>query len=208
MQAEGWVESSVMKKMFSLVAMAAAISFASCTGNKTAQAEEACDSTACQEECGTCPVKAATAALATALEAQNGEDIVKTLKDVVAQAGELAKAGKNEAVDALVQNVTKFLTENEQKLQDLGIIDAIKTFPETVEATVTSAKESVEDAANQTVEDAKAAAAQKVDEATNKAAQKVDEATNKAAEKIDEAAKKASDKIDEAAAKTKEKLGL
>ena len=138
-------------------------------------------------------------------------------------AAELAKAGKNEAVDALVQNVQQFLTTNEQKLQELGAIEAVKSFPatvkETVEAVAASAesgaaavKEQAEAAANQAVDDAKAAAEQKVEEAKDAAAQKVDEAAQKASEKVDEAAQKASQKADEAAAdaaaKAKKKLGL
>ena len=59
-----------MKKLFSFVAVAAAISFAACTGNKaeTAAQDEACCGGEKTEECGKCPVKAATEALNAALE--------------------------------------------------------------------------------------------------------------------------------------------
>ena len=215
----------VMKKLFSFAAVAAAITFAACTGNKaeTAAQDEACCEGEKTEECAGCPVKAVTEALNAALESGDAQTIGQAVKDAVAAAAELAKAGKNEAVDALVQNVQQFLTTNEQKLQELGAIEAVKSFPatvkETVEAVAASAesgaaavKEQAEAAANQAVEDAKATAEQKVEEAKDAAAQKVDEAAQKASEKVDEAAQKASQKADEAAAdaaaKAKKKLGL
>ena len=152
---------NVMKKLFSLVAMAAAISFASCTGNKAgATAEEACDSTACQQECGQCPVKVATTALAAALEAGNAESITQTLKDIVAQAGELAKAGKTEGVDELVQNAMQLFTERNYRVD---------------EATAKAA-EKVDEATNK--------AAEKIDEAAQKAAEKIDEAADKTKKKL------------------------
>ena len=210
-----------MKKLFSFVAVAAAISFAACTGNKAESAaqDEACCEGEKTEECGKCPVKAVTESLNAALESGDAQTIGQAVKDAVAAAGELAKAGKTEAVDALVKNVQQFITTNEQKLQELGAIDAVKSIPTTVEELVkntaasaenaaTTVKESAEAAANQAVEDAKAAADQKVEETKAAAAEKVDEAAQKASEKVDEAAKKADEAAAEAAQKAKKKLGL
>lgn len=210
-----------MKKLFSFVAVAAAISFAACTGNKAESAaqDEACCEGEKTEECGKCPVKAVTESLNAALESGDAQAIGQAVKDAVAAAGELAKAGKTEAVDALVKNVQQFITTNEQKLQELGAIDAVKSIPATVEELVkntavsaedaaTTVKESAEAAANQAVEDAKAAADQKVEETKAAAAEKVDEAAQKASEKVDEAAKKADEAAAEAAQKAKKKLGL
>lgn len=201
-----------MKKLFTLVAMAAAISFAACTGNKAEKtAEEACDSTACAEQqCQECPVKAIGETLTAALAAGNAEEISNALKDAVAKAGELAKEGKTEVVDAVIKNVQEFMTTNEAKLKELGV--ALESIPAQCEEIATTAKESAEAAAAQAVEDVKDAAAEKVEEAKDAAAEKVEEAKDAAAEKVDEAAQKASDAVDkaasDAAAKTKEKLGL
>ena len=164
-------------------------------------------------------MKAVTESLNAALESGDAQAIGQAVKDAVAAAGELAKAGKTEAVDALVKNVQQFITTNEQKLQELGAIDAVKSIPATVEELVkntaasaedaaTTVKESAEAAANQAVEDAKAAADQKVEETKAAAAEKVDEAAQKASEKVDEAAKKADEAAAEAAQKAKKKLGL
>ena len=210
-----------MKKLFSFVAVAAAISFAACTGNKAESAaqDEACCEGEKTEECGKCPVKAVTESLNAALESGDAQAIGQAVKDAVAAAGELAKAGKTEAVDALVKNVQQFITTNEQKLQELGDIDAVKYITATeeelaqntaasAEDAATTVKEAAEAAANQAVEDAKAAADQKVEETKAAAAEKVDEAAQKASEKVDEAAKKADEAAAEAAQKAKKKLGL
>ena len=199
-----------MKKLFSFVAVAAAISFAACTGNKAESAaqDEACCEGEKTEECGKCPVKAVTESLNAALESGDAQAIGQAVKDAVAAAGELAKAGKTEAVDALVKNVQQFITTNEQKLQELGAIDAVKSIPATVEELVKNTAASAEDAATTVKESAEAAANQAVEDAKAAAAEKVDEAAQKASEKVDEAAKKADEAAAEAAQKAKKKLGL
>ncbi len=203
-----------MKKFFSLVAVAATFSFAACTGNKAgATAEEAADSTCCeQESCSECPVQNASQTLTAAIEAGNAEEITNALQEIVAKAGELAQEGKEEMVNALVQSVGTILNENQQKLEELGAVEALKALPATLESAAVAAKENAEAAANQAAEDVKDAAAQKVEDAKDAAAEKVDEAATKAAEKVDEAATKAAEKVDEAAAKAasdaKKKLGL
>ena len=151
-----------MKKLFSFVAVAAAISFAACTGNKAESAaqDEACCEGEKTEECGKCPVKAVTESLNAALESGDAQAIGQAVKDAVAAAGELAKAGKTEAVDALVKNVQQFITTNEQKLQELGAIDAVKSIPTTVEELVKNTAASAENAATTVKESAEAAANQ------------------------------------------------
>ena len=81
-----------MKKLFSFVAVAAAISFAACTGNKAESAaqDEACCEGEKTEECGKCPVKAVTESLNAALESGDAQAIGQAVKDAVAAAGELA----------------------------------------------------------------------------------------------------------------------
>ena len=150
---------NVMKKLFSMAAVVAAISFAACTGNKAEKtADEACDSTACAaEKCEQCPVKAIGETLTTALAAGNAEEVSKALQDVVAQAEKLAKEGKTEVVDAVIKNVQEFVTTNGEKLKEMGV--AFESIPAKFEEIATTAKESAEAAAAQTVEDAKAAAA-------------------------------------------------
>ena len=199
-----------MKKLMLMVA-AATFVLTSC-GNKTNANAEECDST-CTEavECeGGCPVKAANEALSAALESGDAETISNALKETVAAAEKLAKEGKDKAVNELVSSVQNFITTNEQKLQEVGVIDAVKSIPAQIEETANAAaaaakaeavKGQAEAAAEQAVEDAKAKANEKVDEAATKAAEKVDEAATKAAEKTDAA-------ISDAAAKAKGKLGL
>ena len=201
-----------MKKLMLMVA-AATFVLTSC-GNKTNANAEECDST-CTEavECeGGCPVKAANEALSAALESGDAETISNALKETVAAAEKLAKEGKDKAVNELVSSVQNFITTNEQKLQEVGVIDAVKSIPAQIEETANAAaaaakaeaeavKGQAEAAAEQAVEDAKAKANEKVDEAATKAAEKVDEAATKAAEKTDAA-------ISDAASKAKGKLGL
>ena len=57
---KGMGREIAMKKLFSFVAVAAAISFAACTGNKTEAAaqDDACCEGEKTEECAGCPVKA------------------------------------------------------------------------------------------------------------------------------------------------------
>ena len=77
-----------MKKLFSFVAVAAAISFAACTGNKAESAaqDEACCEGEKTEECGKCPVKAVTESLNAALESGDAQAIGQAVKDAVAAA--------------------------------------------------------------------------------------------------------------------------
>ena len=100
---------------------------------------------------------------------KDGEEAWQTQDlEFVAAAAELAKAGKNEAVDALVQNVQQFLTTNEQKLQELGAIEAVKSFPATVKETVEAVAASAESGAAAVKEQAEAAANQAVVDAIQK----------------------------------------
>ncbi len=188
-----------MKKLFSFVAVAAAISFAACTGNKTEAAaqDDACCEGEKTEECAGCPVKAVAESLNAALESGDAKTVSEALKGAVAAAGELAKAGKDQVVNELVAKVGNFLTENEAKLQEIGAIDAVKSFPAAVEEAVQEAAASVDEAAASVKESAEAAANQAVEDAKDAAAKKVDEA-----------AKKASEEVDKAAAEAKKKLGL
>ena len=181
-----------------LMVAAATFVLTSC-GNKTNANAEECDST-CTEavECeGGCPVKAANEALSAALESGDAETISNALKETVAAAEKLAKEGKDKAVNELVSSVQNFITTNEQKLQEVGVIDAVKSIPAQIEETANAAAA----AAKAEAEAVKGQAETAAEQAATKAAEKVDEAATKAAEKTDAA-------ISDAAAKAKGKLGL
>lgn len=210
-----------MKKLFSLVAMAAVISLASCGGRSAADKVEEdslkIDTVAVLDE-PTVP-----AVVSTLTEVVKSGDATK-VTDLVGQAAQelqkLVADGKAAAAAVYASKVQEFIETNKEKLQNLNVntttitdlVNMVKALPteaaETadaaaaaVKADAETAKQALKDAANQKAEEVKAAADQQVEDAKAKANEKVEEATNKAAEKAGEA-------IDNAAASVKKKLGL
>lgn len=204
-----------MKKLFSLVAVAAAISFASCGGNtKGNTAEEdslLIDTVAVLDQ--TTAIENVAEVLTQKLAEKDPAGIQAVVEEVKEQVEALVATGDVEAAAKYASKIQEFVDANKAKLEEISegkttieeLINAVKELPTTVEQTTDAAVEAVKADANAAAESVKAAAEQKANEA-------VEEAQTKANEKIDEAATKAAEKanaaINDAAAKAKSKLGL
>ena len=210
-----------MKKLFSLVFLAAVISLASCGGRSAAEKTEEdslkIDTVAVLDE-PTMPAVVST--LTEVVKSGDASKVQELVGQAVLEIQKLVADGKAAAADVYASKVQEFIETNKEKLQSLDVntttitdlVNMVKALPtkaaETadaaaaaVKADAETTKQAIKDAANKKAEEVKAAADQQVEDAKVKANEKVEEATNKAAEKAAEA-------IDNAAAAAKKKLGL
>lgn len=204
-----------MKKMLSLVAVATAISFASCGGStngNTAQEDSLqIDTVAVLDQTSALDVVANI--LSQKLEQKDVAGIQAVVEEVKEQVEALIATGDVEEAAKYASKIQQFVETNKAKLEEISqgqttieeLVNAVKALPATVEQTKDAAVEAVKADANAAAEGVKAAAEEKanemVEDAKAKANEKVDEAVNKAAEKANSA-------INDAAAKAKSKLGL
>ena len=212
-----------MKKLFSLVAMAAILGLASCGGRNSAENAETdslkIDTVAVLDE------PTAPAVVSTLAEVIKSGDASK-VNDLVGQAAQelqkLIADGKAAAAAVYASKVQEFIEANKEKLQNLEVntaaitdlVNKVKALPanaaESADAAATAvkadaeaAKQALKDAASQKAQEVKDAANQKAQEVKDAANQKVEETKAKANEKVEQAANKAA----EAASKAAEKAG-
>lgn len=195
-----------MKKILFAVAAMAAITFASCGGNKTESAAVAADTVAAEQVDG-------TETLATALETSDPAQVQTAVESIQTKIQELIQSGDVQKAEEYKSQLVTWYNENKEKVEAITsgqmnisqIIETVKTLPTSVGGAVEGAAESAAEAAKADAqaageqvkaagEQVKAAAEQKVQEQVNKAEQK-------AAEKVNEAAQKANEKVNEAAKK-------
>ena len=212
-----------MKKVLFMVMAAAAISFASCGGNKNTEAPA--DET---EQVADFDVDAAMSNLQTQLESGDASALQKALEAVKEQVAKLDPAVAKE----YVAKVQDFLKENAEKVKEVvgdnavvtTLVSSIVETPaesliESVQQTLGNLGQAGQEAAEATADQAKQAAENAVDNAkqavedkANEAANKANEAVNKQVEKANEAVDKAKEdagkEIDKAADKVKKGLGL
>lgn len=211
-----------MRKLFTFAIAVAAISLASCGGKTTATSDP--DSLACEAvaEVEETPSEAAEGIVAQLQEQLKNADAeqIKAIGATVAEtvAGFIAK-GNQEAAQTYTTIINNFISENAEKLKEIGaatsISDALATvvdLPAGISEAAKSAAEGLGTDADAKVEAAKAqveaakAAVEAAPEAVKEAVKaKAEEAAEAAKQQASDAANKA---IDDAAAAAKKKLGL
>lgn len=216
------MKKSKMKKIFTLVIAAAAISLASC-GGKTAATSEP-DSLAVEtvaEEDATVveQAQAVVALLQDQLQNADPEQIKSIGEQVAAKVADFIAKGDEAAAKTYTEVISNFISENADKLKEIGAsttiadaISAVEGAPAGLLESVTNAANGVKagadeqlDAAKAAVEAAPEAAKQAAEDAAAAAKAKAEEAAAAAQQKAQEEANKA---IDDAAAAAKKKLGL
>ena len=205
-----------MKKIFSLVAIAVVISFASCGGNASSNVavEDSLfiDTVAVLDE----PQTLENVANALTRKLESGD--VAGIRTVIAQASrqvrDLINAGDAAAAAEYVSKIKEFVETNKAKIEEIAgagstaldeIMNAVQDLPSDAENAANEAVDTLKAAAGAAVESAKNAVEDVVNEAVESAKAKVGEKVDEAAAKATDAAGKA---VDEAADKAKEALGL
>ena len=186
-----------MKKLFFVAMAAIAMTFGSCTDNKTTPPVEP------QPE----EIEMITTdSLATVLEAADSTQLGSLLQTVQEQIENLKNIDPAKAKEYLA-NVQAFLKENAEKIKAVvgtgtiaSLVDQVTNLPEIEVPDVTTAAE-------EAVEGAKEAVADKVEEVTDAAAEKVEEVKDAAAEKVEDVKDAAADAVDKAADKAKSIIG-
>ncbi len=217
-----------MKKILSFAAVAAAMCFTACTGNKTSNTTEpdslCCDSAAkeCCEQKAECPAEEANTIVATLSELVEKGD-AEGIKAIAAQFSEKIAAfiarGDEEAATKYAAIINNFVAENCDKLKNLGVATAFSDALANVQGLPAGITDMVTNAANgvksdmlsnilNTVAGAKDAAQGAAADAQDAAAAAVDAAAQKVEEGKDAAKEAAGQAVDNAAAAAKEKLGL
>ena len=205
-----------MKKIFSLVAIAVVISFASCGGNTSSNVavEDSLfiDTVAVLDEPQT--LENVANALTRKLESGDVAGIRTVIDQVSRQVRDLINAGDAAAAAEYVSKIKEFVETNKAKIEEIAgagstaldeIMNAVQALPSDAENAANEAVDTLKAAAGAAVESAKNAVEDVVNEAVESAKAKVGEKVDEAAAKATDAAGKA---VDEAADKAKEALGL
>lgn len=217
-----------MKKILAFAAVVAAVSFAACTGNKTANTSE--PDSLCTEECceqkGECAMGAADGIIASLTEAISKTD-AESVKSIASKVAETVAAfiakGDEEAAKKYTAIISNFVVENYEKLQSFGAADIISNaiagvqgLPSDIVNIAADAAKGVKNDALSSIISAITGKANEAKEATEAAADAANQAVSDAAAAVEaapeaakEAAKEAAGQaIDNAAAAAKDKLGL
>ena len=222
-----------MKKIFTLIIAAAAISMASC-GGKTATDNSNPDSLSAETAVeAAAPIQAAqqiVTLLAEQLQKADVEQIKAIGATIAAKVSEFLSNGDAKAAEAYTAVINNFVADNSAKLKELGAattisdaLAAVAGLPADITEATTQAAEGVKTEALTSVLNAQSAVMEKVNEvqeaaaAAKAAVEAAPEAVKEAAEQqaqqaVDAAQQKAAEEankaIDDAAAAAKKKLGL
>lgn len=220
-----------MKKLFTLVIAAAAISLASCGSKSGANTSEldtlAAEAVVADEESSVVEqAQAVIALLQTQLENADPEQIKAIGEQVAEKVAEFIANGDEAAAKTYTETISNFISANAEKLKEIGASTTISEALSKVEGVPSSLLESVNSAVSGVVSSAseQVDAAQQVVDAAKSAVEAAPEAAKQAAEaavadakaKAEESAaaaqqqakEKAGQAIDDAAASAKKKLGL
>ena len=198
-----------MKKIFSLVAIAVVISFASCGGNTSSNVavEDSLfiDTVAVLDEPQT--LENVANALTRKLESGDVAGIRTVIDQVSRQVRDLINAGDAAAAAEYVSKIKEFVDTNKAKIKEIAGAGstALDEIMNAVQALPSDAENAADEAVDALKDDASAAAEDAVNEAVESAKDQVGEKVDEAATKATDAANKA---VDEAADKAKEALGL
>ena len=202
-----------MKKIFTLVAVATAMSFAACTGS-TGSANTEADSLAVEES-----TEITVDQLVETVQSGDAEATAKAVETAKAELEQIIATGDVEKAAAYASQIQAFVENNAEKLQNLDIntmtlqqiINTVKNIPtaaegiandaaDAVKADAEAAKDAAIEAAQAKADEAKEAAQAKANEAVEAGKAKANEAVQNAANKANEAVNNA---INDAASKLK-----
>ena len=211
-----------MRKMFTFAIAVAAISMASCGGKTTATSDPdslAFEAVAEAEETPSEAAQGIVVLLQEQLKNADAEQIKAIGATVAEKVAEFIAKGDEKAAQTYTTVINNFISENAEKLKEIGaastISDALATVVNLPAGISEAAKKAAEgagtevdaqvEAAKQQVEAAKAAVEAAPEAVKDAVKAKAEEAAEAAKQQANEAANKA---IDDAAAAAKKKLGL
>ena len=210
-----------MKKVFVLVAVACAVTLASCNGAGSAKGEK--DSVAVES------VETAEAQVNQELEDIMGEieegvatgqadAVISSIKVYKEKIAVLIKTGDTATAQKYIDKLNAYVENNKETINSVGtaVSEAAGTtvtdLANQIAAVPSQVKNTAEEAAEGVVNDAKEAVKTKVDETVEGAKQKAGDAVNeqrkKASDAVSEQQKKANDAVNKAASDVKSTLGL
>jgi len=221
-----------MKKVFVLVAVACAVTLASCNGGNSGKGEN--DST-CVES-----AEVDEPAVNQELEDIKGEIeegiasgqpdvVISSIKVYKEKIASLIKAGDTATAQKYIDELNSYVEDNKETINSVSatvsevanttvadLVNQIAAVPsqvkntaeEAAEGVVNDAKEAVKTKVDETVEGAKQKASDAVNEQKQKVSDAVNEQKQKAGDAVSEQQKKANDAVNKAASDVKSKLGL
>ncbi len=210
-----------MKKVFVLVAVACAMTLASCNGGNSGTSEN--DSSAVES------AEAGEAAVNQELEDIKGEieegiatgqadAVISSIKVYKEKITALIMAGDTATAQKYIDDLNSYVVNNKETINSVStaVSEAANTtvadLVNQIAAAPSQVKNTAEEAAEGVVNDAKEAVRSKVDETVEAQKQKASDAVNeqkkKASEAVSEQQKKANDAVNKAANDVKSKLGL
>ena len=146
-----------MKKLITFAAVAAAVCFTACTGNKTSNPSEpdslCCDSAKqeCCQEKGECPASEANnvvAKLTDLLAAGDAEGIKAVANEFAEKVAALIARGDEEAATKYAAVINNFVADNVDKLKNLGVASAFTDALANVQGLPAGITDIVSNAAN------------------------------------------------------------
>ncbi len=218
-----------MKKVFVLVAVACAMTLASCNGGNSGTSEN-----------GSLAVESAEAAVNQELEDIKGEieegiatgqadAVISSIKVYKEKIAALIMAGDTATAQKYIDDLNSYVVNNKETINSVStavseaanttvadLVNQIAAAPsqvkntaeEAAEGVVNDAKEAVRSKVDETVEAQKQQVSDAVEAQKQKASDAVNEQKKKASEAVSEQQKKANDAVNKAANDVKSKLGL
>ena len=221
-----------MKKVFVLVAVACAMTLASCNGGNSAKSENdslAVESASADEAKENQELEDIMGEIEEGVATGQADAVISSIKVYKEKIAVLIKTGDTATAQKYIDKLNAYVENNKETINSVGtavseaagttvtdLVNQIAAVPsqvkntaeEAAEGVVNDAKEAVKTKVDETVEGAKQKASDAVSEQKQKASDAVNEQKKKASEAVSEQQKKANDAVNKAASDVKSKLGL